>query len=143
MHIEYEVRVLEIDKDELVKKIEKLGAKKIADFNYKRRIYNFNPAVPQKWIRLRTDGNKTTLTIKKLESLEIDGTKEMEIEVLDFEELASDLKQSSDVEKLLVDKILNSLQGDDSYDVSVKLDNPKEDRSAEANQRCGSKELFR
>lgn len=86
MHIEYEVRVLEIDKDELVKKIEKLGAKKIADFNYKRRIYNFNPAVPQKWIRLRTDGNKTTLTIKKLESLEIDGTKEMEIEVLDFEE---------------------------------------------------------
>lgn len=25
--------------------------------------------------------------------------------------------------------------------VSVKLDNPKEDRSAEANQRCGSKEL--
>lgn len=86
MHIEYEVRVLEIDKDELVKKIEKLGAKKIADFNYKRRIYNFNPAVPQKWIRLRTDGNKTTLTIKKLESLEIDGTKEMEIEVSDFEE---------------------------------------------------------
>lgn len=27
------------------------------------------------------------------------------------------------------------------YLVSVKLDNPKEDRSAEANQCCGSKEL--
>lgn len=43
-------------------------------------------------------------------------------EVLDFEELASDLKQSSDVEKLLVDKILNSLQGDDSYDALTKSD---------------------
>lgn len=43
-------------------------------------------------------------------------------EVLDFEELANDLKQSSDVEKLLVDKILNSLQGDDSYDALAKSD---------------------
>lgn len=86
MHTEYEVRVLGVDKEKLIKKIEKLGAKKIADFDYKRRIYNFNPAVDYKWIRLRTDGKKTTLTIKKLESLEIDGTKEMEIEVSDFEE---------------------------------------------------------
>lgn len=43
-------------------------------------------------------------------------------EVLDFEELANDLRQSSDVEKLLVDKILNSLQGDDSYDELRKSD---------------------
>lgn len=86
MHTEYEVRVLEIDKENLIKRLEKLGAKKIADFNYKRRIYNFNPVVDHKWIRLRTDGKRTTLTIKKLENLEIDGTKEMEIEVSDFEE---------------------------------------------------------
>ncbi len=86
MHTEYEVRVLEVDKEKLIKKLEKLGAQKIADFDYKRRIYNFNPAVDNKWIRLRTDGKKTTLTIKKLESLEIDGTKEAEIEVSDFEE---------------------------------------------------------
>lgn len=86
MHTEYEVRVLDIDKDKIIKKLEELGAQKIADFDYKRRIYNFTPAVPHKWIRLRTDGKKTTLTIKKLESLEIDGTKEMEIEVSNFEE---------------------------------------------------------
>lgn len=86
MHTEYEVRVLEIDKEKLIKKLDELGAKKVADFDYKRRIYNFNPAVDHKWIRLRTDGKKTTLTIKKLESLEIDGTKEMEIEVSNFEE---------------------------------------------------------
>lgn len=86
MHTEYEVRVLEIDKEKIIQKLEQLGATKIADYDYKRRIYNFNPATYQKWIRLRTDGKKTTLTIKKLENLEIDGTKEMEIEVSDFEE---------------------------------------------------------
>lgn len=86
MHTEYEVRVLEIDKEKLIKKLEKLGATKVADFDYKRRIYNFTPRNQYKWIRLRTDGTKTTLTIKELKSLEIDGTKEIEIEVSDFDE---------------------------------------------------------
>ncbi len=86
MHIEYEARILEIDKEKLIKKIEHLGAKKIAEFNYKRRVYDFNPKCDNKWIRLRTDGNKTTLTIKKIQTKNIDGTKEMEIEVSNFEE---------------------------------------------------------
>lgn len=93
MHTEYEVRVLDVNKDELIKKLEKLGATKIADFEYKRRVFNFNPPTDNKWIRLRTDGNKTTLTIKKLESLEIDGTKEIEIEVSDFDETNNILEE--------------------------------------------------
>lgn len=83
--IEYEARVLEIDKEKLEEKLTSLGAKKIADFNYKRRVYNFFPATDGKWIRLRTDGNKTTLTIKEIKSNKIDGTEETEIEVSDFE----------------------------------------------------------
>lgn len=86
MHTEYEVRVLEIDKERLEKELIDLGAKKVSDYDYRRKIYNFNPKDDKKWIRLRTDGKKTTLTIKKLESLEIDGTKEIEIEVSDFDE---------------------------------------------------------
>lgn len=86
MHTEFEVRVLDINKEDVIKKLEELGAQKIAEFDYKRRVYNFNPPTDHKWIRLRTDGNKTTLTIKKIESFEIDGTKEMEIEVSNFEE---------------------------------------------------------
>ncbi len=93
MHTEFEVRVLDINKEELIKKLEKLGAIKIADFEYKRRVFNFNPPTDNKWIRLRTDGSKTTLTIKKLESLEIDGTKEMEIEVSDFDETNNILEE--------------------------------------------------
>lgn len=43
-------------------------------------------------------------------------------EVLEFEDLACDLKKSTDVEKLLVDKILQSLQGDRSYDALSRDD---------------------
>ena len=86
MHIEYEARVLEVDKEKLENKLVSLGAKKVADFNYKRRVYDFNPKNNHKWIRLRTDGTNTTLTIKEYVDNSIDGTKEMEIKVSDFEE---------------------------------------------------------
>lgn len=42
--------------------------------------------------------------------------------VLEFEALADDLKQSIDVEKTLVEKIIHSLQGDSSYDSLTKAD---------------------
>lgn len=86
MKTEYEVRVLEIDKEELIEKLESLGAVKQGDYFYKRYVYEFNPPIYEKWIRLRTNGKKTTLTIKEIKSQEIDGTKELEIEVSDFEE---------------------------------------------------------
>ena len=83
--IEYEARVLEIDKDKLEEILNSLGAEKVADFDYKRRVYDFSPKEDGKWIRLRTDGVKTTLTIKEVKSYEVDGTEETEIEVSDFE----------------------------------------------------------
>ena len=86
MHVEYEARVLEVDKEKLEDKLVSLGAKKVADFNYRRRVYDFKPKNNHKWIRLRTDGTDTTLTIKEYVDNSIDGTKEMEIKVSDFEE---------------------------------------------------------
>lgn len=83
--IEYEARVLEINKEKVEERLKSLGAKKVADFDYKRRVYNFYPASDNKWIRLRTDGTKTTLTIKEIKSKTIDGTEETEIQVSDFE----------------------------------------------------------
>ena len=84
MHTEYEVRILEINQDEIMTKLEKLGAKKEWDLLQRRYVYDFIPKVEGKWIRLRTNGEKTTLTIKNLVSSEIDGTQELEIEVDDF-----------------------------------------------------------
>ncbi len=83
--IEYEARILEINKEKLEEKLKSLNAKKVADFDYKRLVYDFNPADKGRWIRLRTDGRKTTLTVKEVKSYEIDGTEENEIEVSDFE----------------------------------------------------------
>ena len=82
--IEYEARVLEINHDELVKKLENLGAELIFDEIQSRMVYDLKPKQENKWIRLRTNGLKTTLTIKDLEQRTIDGTKELEIEVSDF-----------------------------------------------------------
>ncbi len=84
-NIEYEVRVLEIDVDKVKEKLKKLGAVLVEDVFQKRYVYDFIPAVPKKWIRLRTNGIKTTLTIKNVESSKIDGTRELEIVVDDFD----------------------------------------------------------
>ena len=92
-HIEYEVRVLEINKDEIKKKLTELNAVLIEDVFQKRYVYDFKPVLPNKWIRLRTNGSKTTLTIKDVESSKIDGTKEVEIEVSDFDTTNEILKE--------------------------------------------------
>lgn len=83
--IEYEVRVLEINKEEIQVKLKQLNAVLIEDVFQKRYVYDFKPVVPSKWIRLRTNGTTSTLTIKNVESSNIDGTKEVEIEVSDFD----------------------------------------------------------
>ena len=71
MGIEYEVRVLEINHDEMISKLEKLGATKVFDAMQKRKVYDFNPVEPNRWIRLRTNGIKTTLTIKEVKEKKI------------------------------------------------------------------------
>jgi adenylate cyclase class 2 len=93
-HIEYEVRVLEIDAEKVKKKLKSLKATLVEDVFQKRYLYDFNPVNPDKWIRLRTNGKETTLTIKDMKSSKIDGTHEMEIIVNDFD---------------TTDKILNEL----------------------------------
>lgn len=86
MNTEYEIRVLEIDKEKLIKKLEELGAEFKGDNEQKRYVYDIIPKEDGKWIRLRTNGRKTTLTYKKnVVKTTIDGTKELEVEVSDFE----------------------------------------------------------
>lgn len=86
MKTEYEVRVLEINKDEIIKKLESLNAEKVGEYNQKRYVYDTIPKSDGKWIRLRTNGKETTLTYKDVTSDKIDGTKEVEIVVSDLED---------------------------------------------------------
>ena len=85
MHTEYEVRILEIDHDEMVKKLEGLKALKKFSALQRRYVYDFIPVKESSWIRLRSNGKETTLTIKDIEAKTVDGTKELEIVVDDFD----------------------------------------------------------
>jgi adenylate cyclase class 2 len=91
-HIEYEVRVLNIDTEEMINTLEKKGATLVEKSFQRRYVYDLKPVDPNRWIRLRTNGKKTTLAIKQQESANIDGTREMEIEVNDFDETNEILK---------------------------------------------------
>lgn len=85
MYNEYELRVLNIDKENFIKDIEKCGAKFVNNYEQKRYVYDFNPIDENRWIRLRTDGMKTTLAIKEYKDDSIGGTEEVEIEVSNME----------------------------------------------------------
>ena len=93
MHTEYEVRILEIDKEEVINKLKDIGAKFCWDQVQRRYVYDFMPKLDGKWIRLRTNGIKTTLTIKDIVSSKIDGTRELEVEVSDFDTTNSILNE--------------------------------------------------
>ena len=61
MRTEYEVRKLNISFGEMIQSLESLGAKKIGEYHQKRYVYDFIPAQKGRWIRLRTNGEDTTL----------------------------------------------------------------------------------
>ncbi len=94
MQTEFEIKILEIDVENMKNKLEKLWAKYIWEKNQKRYVYNFNPASYNRWIRLRTDWKTSTLCIKDIQDeSKIDGTKELEIVVDNFEKTNQILQQ--------------------------------------------------
>lgn len=86
MNTEIEARLLDIDEKNFIELLRKNNAKFIGDWLMHRNVYDFNPIDDNKWIRLRTNGEKTTLTIKEIVDKSIEGTKELEIEVSDFDD---------------------------------------------------------
>ena len=85
MKTEIEARLLECDYKTIIGRLEESGATFVGDFIQIRNCYDFNPVKENSWIRLRTNGTTTTLTIKEIQSSNIDGTKESEIIVSDFD----------------------------------------------------------
>ena len=86
MKLEIEARLLECDVKKIINNLKVQKAKFVGDWIQMRYCYDFNPVNPNSWIRLRTNGEQTTLTIKDITSSKIDGTKESEIIVSDFYE---------------------------------------------------------
>ncbi|MFZ3054907.1 MAG: CYTH domain-containing protein [Minisyncoccales bacterium] len=95
---EIEVKFLDIDIVSMEKKLEAIGAEKVFEKLYKRRIFDYPDLRLHKkgaWIRLRDEGEKITLTYKERIGMKTydgktndDSMEEIEIEVSDFEKTA-------------------------------------------------------
>lgn len=94
MNKEYETKVIHINKEEIIKKLKDLGAKKTKDALMRRWVFDWVDKDPEKvneWIRLRDEGDKTTITYKN--KTEDADTKEIEVEVNNFNDAALLLQQ--------------------------------------------------
>ena len=86
MSIEHEIKILEIDPKTIDQQLRHLGAQYLGKKSFRRYVYDMKPATPDQWMRLRTDGTTTTLAIKHIvDPNSIDGTREREVAVDDFE----------------------------------------------------------
>jgi len=85
MSKEIEGHILDINQTEVIEKLKSLGAEKTKDYNFRRYVFDTIPTTPNRWVRLRTDGYKTTLAIKEIISQTADGTNEWEVETSDID----------------------------------------------------------
>ncbi len=87
MKTEYEATFLDINKDDLIKKLKTLNANLERPEFMQRRVTLELPKEKQDpitWLRVRDEGNKVTLTLKSVDGKTITGQKEILIEVNDF-----------------------------------------------------------
>ena len=71
MKSEIEARLLECDTQNILTKLKENNATFAGDWLQLRYCYDFNPVQKNSWIRLRTNGIETTLTIKEIQSSKI------------------------------------------------------------------------
>lgn len=84
MPIEHEAKILDIDPGAIEQHIIDKGGRKLGERFMRRYVYDIAPGDDSKWIRLRDNGNGTTLAVKHITSDAIDGTHEVEVSVDDF-----------------------------------------------------------
>ncbi|WP_159945548.1 MULTISPECIES: class IV adenylate cyclase [unclassified Nocardiopsis] len=82
--IEYEAKVLDIDVDQVARRILDKGGTELGEVLQRRYVYDIAPGDASRWVRLRDTGNQVTLTVKEIDSDAIGGTRETETTVGDF-----------------------------------------------------------
>lgn len=85
METEFEVKILDIDVAYIQKKLESIEANMCLGKRKMRRfVYEVYPPPENAWLRLRDNGEKITLCMKKIHADTIDGTKQHETVVDNF-----------------------------------------------------------
>ncbi len=92
-NIEHEVKVLNINVEEIRAKLIKLGAVKKGDYRLRRYVFDTIPSIPGRWVRLRSNGQEATLAVKEISSSAIDGTSEWEVVVSDIDDTLTILEK--------------------------------------------------
>ncbi len=87
---EFEITFLEVDMPKLEKDLLRIGAIKVGDYNFRRALFDYPDLQMERkdsWLRLRTDGQVTTLAYKSRSEAKYSdgGTKEIEIVVDDYQ----------------------------------------------------------
>lgn len=86
MNAEIEVKFLNCNHNEMRERLHAIGAVCEKPMRLMRRVTFDSPAMKAKngWIRVRDEGDKVTMAYKQADSGDIDGTKEVETTVGDF-----------------------------------------------------------
>lgn len=92
--IEYEGKILDINVAQVTDAIANAGGKLVGDYTFRRYVFDIVPAKQGTWVRLRSNGKETTLTVKEIAHDGVDGTSEWEVTVSDFDAALTILKKS-------------------------------------------------
>ena len=88
MEIEYEATFIDISKNDIREKLEKIGAKlEKPEFLMKRVVFDMPKGheINGGWLRVRDEGDKITMSLKAIENGKIENQKEVMVEVDNFD----------------------------------------------------------
>lgn len=94
MSTEYEVKFVDINVDEMQKNIKNAGGILESPMRLMRRIVIDTPELKARnaFLRVRDQGDKVTITYKQFQNESVDGAKELEVTVNDFETMVQILQ---------------------------------------------------
>ena len=99
-HEEIEVKFLEIDAQDLQKKLEDIGAVRIGEYFQRVHIFDF-PGFPldtaHSWVRLRDNGEKVTLSFKKRAGVASKGGDNNDETAQEIEIVVDDLEKTKQI----------------------------------------------
>lgn len=87
MKHEIEAKFLDVHHDEIRRRLQEAGATCVQPMRLMRRVVIETPELltNSAFLRVRDEGNRVTITYKQIDSLKIDGVKEIETTVGDFD----------------------------------------------------------
>lgn len=88
MKTEYEAKFVNVDIDDIRNRLKQAGAILEKPMRLMRRVTIDTPDMKKRdaFVRIRDEGDRTTITYKQFDALSVDGAKEHEIVVSDFSE---------------------------------------------------------